>query len=111
LSKGIFFGCTGSGGIAVPFRETKNPLAVSAQEAEARRWERARRYVRRREVVDRTVIGLRPFNRCSVASSSGAGGYRSGMVRRSFRIGLRLGLLFGVGFALFKTYQSRRSSS
>ena len=33
------------------------------------------------------------------------------MVRRSFRMGLRLGLLFGVGFALFKTMQSRRSSS
>lgn len=31
------------------------------------------------------------------------------MVRRSFRIGLRLGLLIGVGFALVKTVQSRRS--
>jgi hypothetical protein len=30
------------------------------------------------------------------------------MVRRSFRVGLRLGLLIGIGFALFKTYQSRR---
>ncbi len=30
------------------------------------------------------------------------------MVRRSFRIGLRLGLLFGVTFAVVKTVQSRR---
>ena len=33
------------------------------------------------------------------------------MVRRSFRFGLRLGLLFGIGFAVFKTVQSRRASS
>jgi hypothetical protein len=33
------------------------------------------------------------------------------MVRRSFRIGLRLGLLFGVTFALVKTFQSRRTAS
>jgi hypothetical protein len=33
------------------------------------------------------------------------------MVRRSFRIGLRLGLLFGVAFALVKTVQSRRTAS
>ena len=33
----------------------------------------------------------------------------SAMVRRSFRMGLRLGLLFGVGFAMFKTLQSRRA--
>jgi len=33
------------------------------------------------------------------------------MVRRSFRVGLRLGLLIGIGFALFKTMQSRRASS
>jgi hypothetical protein len=30
------------------------------------------------------------------------------MVRRSFRVGLRLGLLIGIGFALFKTFQARR---
>lgn len=33
------------------------------------------------------------------------------MVRRSFRIGLRLGLFIGLGFALVKTVQSRRASS
>ena len=33
------------------------------------------------------------------------------MVRRSFRIGLRLGLLFGVTLALVKTVQSRRTAS
>ncbi len=33
------------------------------------------------------------------------------MVRRSFRFGLRLGLLFGVAVALVKTVQSRRSST
>ena len=33
------------------------------------------------------------------------------MVRRSFRIGLRVGLLFGVALALVKTVQSRRTSS
>jgi hypothetical protein len=33
------------------------------------------------------------------------------MVRRSFRIGLRLGLLFGVTFALVKTIQSRRTAA
>lgn len=32
------------------------------------------------------------------------------MVRRSFRFGLRLGLLFGVAVALVKTLQSRRST-
>lgn len=32
------------------------------------------------------------------------------MVRRSFRFGLRLGLLFGVAVALVKTVQSRRST-
>ena len=32
------------------------------------------------------------------------------MVRRSFRIGLRLGLLIGITFALVKTVQSRRSA-
>ncbi|MEA3078233.1 MAG: hypothetical protein QOF60_3141 [Actinomycetota bacterium] len=32
------------------------------------------------------------------------------MVRRSFRVGLRLGLLIGIGFALVKTVQSRRST-
>jgi hypothetical protein len=32
------------------------------------------------------------------------------MVRRSFRLGLRLGLLCGIGFALFKTMQSRRTT-
>ncbi len=35
----------------------------------------------------------------------------SPMIRRSFRIGLRLGLLFGVGMALVKTVQSRRAAS
>lgn len=33
------------------------------------------------------------------------------MVRRSFRMGLRVGLLIGVAFALFKTVQSRRSTN
>jgi hypothetical protein len=33
------------------------------------------------------------------------------MVRRSFRVGLRLGLLIGIGFALVKTVQSRRSTA
>ena len=33
------------------------------------------------------------------------------MVRRSFRIGLRLGLLFGVTLALVKTVQARRTAS
>ena len=32
------------------------------------------------------------------------------MVRRSFRIGLRVGLLVGVAFALVKTVQARRST-
>ena len=32
------------------------------------------------------------------------------MVRRSFRVGLRLGLLVGVAFALVKTVQARRST-
>ena len=31
------------------------------------------------------------------------------MVRRSFRLGLWVGLLFGIGFALFKTMQARRA--
>jgi hypothetical protein len=33
------------------------------------------------------------------------------MVRRSFRVGLRLGLLIGIGLALVKTVQSRRSTA
>jgi choline dehydrogenase-like flavoprotein len=32
------------------------------------------------------------------------------MVRRSFRVGLRVGLLVGVAFALVKTVQARRST-
>src|SRR5438309_1311313 len=32
------------------------------------------------------------------------------MVRRSFRLGLWVGLLFGIGFALYKTMQGRRAA-
>jgi hypothetical protein len=32
------------------------------------------------------------------------------MVRRTFRVGIRLGLLFGIGFAVFKVLQARRPS-
>jgi hypothetical protein len=92
--------------LRVPFESNKKPPGPEAQEVKAS-VECARRYVRRRVLK----IDTADHSTGQVPDRQGDGVPFAPMVRRSFRIGLRLGLLFGVAFALVKTVQSRRTAA